>query len=224
MELGEKIRKARLDAGLSQRQLCGDAITRNMLSLIENGTAKPSMKTLNFLAEQLGKPIHFFLEDPADSRMLDAWSNLCQAEQAVAEGRYRLAESLLERIEGEAFRRQSLLLRSRIPGANRERICEQLPDLDEELFLRAQVAFDQGKWSRCLHLLEAMEGRPGQWNLLRGKLCVMQKDYEEAMAYLLRAEESKEVFALLEQCCREQEDYKQAYYYAVKQKETVWNG
>ena len=50
MELGEKLRKARLEAGLSQRQLCGEEITRNMLSLIENGSAKPSMKTLQYLA------------------------------------------------------------------------------------------------------------------------------------------------------------------------------
>ena len=34
MELGQKIRAARLEAGLSQRELCGDIITRNMLSLI----------------------------------------------------------------------------------------------------------------------------------------------------------------------------------------------
>ena len=32
MELGEKLRLARLEAGLSQRALCGDEITRNMLS------------------------------------------------------------------------------------------------------------------------------------------------------------------------------------------------
>ena len=37
MELGEKLRLARLEAGLSQRALCGDEITRNMLSRIENG-------------------------------------------------------------------------------------------------------------------------------------------------------------------------------------------
>ena len=43
MELGEKILQARLEAGLSQRQLCGEEITRNMLSLIEHGNAKPSM-------------------------------------------------------------------------------------------------------------------------------------------------------------------------------------
>lgn len=63
MELGEKLRQARLTAGLSQRQLCGEEITRNMLSQIEHGTATPSMKTLRFLAERLGKPISFFLED-----------------------------------------------------------------------------------------------------------------------------------------------------------------
>ena len=65
MELGQRLRQARMEAGLSQRQLCGDAITRNMLSQIENGTARPSMDTLAYLARQLGKPISFFLEEQA---------------------------------------------------------------------------------------------------------------------------------------------------------------
>jgi len=65
MELGEKIRQARLEAGLSQRRLCGGRITRNMLSQIENGSAKPSMDTLRYLAEKLGKSVSFFLEDDA---------------------------------------------------------------------------------------------------------------------------------------------------------------
>lgn len=63
MELGEKLKQARVAAGLSQRQLCGDTITRNMLSLIENGSAQPSMDTLRYLAARLQKPIHYFLED-----------------------------------------------------------------------------------------------------------------------------------------------------------------
>lgn len=66
MELGEKIFQARQAAGLSQRQLCGDTITRNMLSQIEHGTAKPSMGTLKILAERLGKPVSFFLEEELD--------------------------------------------------------------------------------------------------------------------------------------------------------------
>ena len=65
MELGEKIRAARLEAGLSQRQLCGNVITRNMLSQIENGAARPSMDTLRYLAERLGKTVSYFLEEQA---------------------------------------------------------------------------------------------------------------------------------------------------------------
>ena len=65
MELSQKLKQARLDAGLSQKALCGDRITRNMLSQIENGSARPSMDTLRYLATQLGKPLSFFLEEDA---------------------------------------------------------------------------------------------------------------------------------------------------------------
>ena len=63
MELGIRLKEARLALGLSQRQLCGDAITRNMLSQIENGSARPSMDTLKYLADRLGKPVSYFLEE-----------------------------------------------------------------------------------------------------------------------------------------------------------------
>ena len=89
MELGEKIRAARLEAGLSQRQLCGGVITRNMLSQIENGAARPSMDTLRYLAEQLGKSVSYFLEDqavtsPNQERMLLARSAFEAGDPAAA--------------------------------------------------------------------------------------------------------------------------------------------
>ena len=65
MELSQRIKAARLEAGLSQRQLCGDVITRNMLSLIESGRARPSMDTLRHFSQMLGKPISYFLEEDA---------------------------------------------------------------------------------------------------------------------------------------------------------------
>ena len=65
MELGQRLKQARLEAGLSQRQLCGEEITRNMLSQIENGSARPSMDTLRYLAARLGKSMGYFLEDQA---------------------------------------------------------------------------------------------------------------------------------------------------------------
>lgn len=65
MDLSQKLKQARLEAGLSQKALCGTRITRNMLSQIENGSARPSMDTLRYLAGQLGKPVSYFLEDDA---------------------------------------------------------------------------------------------------------------------------------------------------------------
>lgn len=218
MELGEKILHSRQAAGLSQRQLCGDAITRNMLSQIEHGTAKPSMKTLQYLAERLGKPVSYFLEDDRDNEALEDLTKLRRAEEALTQGKHRYAAELLEGVNGEPLRRQKLLLQAKLPGTDPEAICQQLPSLDDELFLRADAAFLQGKWSRCLHLLESMEERPGQWHLLRGKLCMAQKAYKQAVEYLLKAGETAEVYGLLEQCFRELEDYKQAYFYACKLK------
>lgn len=67
MELGQKLRQARLEAGLSQRELCGDTITRNMLSQIENGVVSPSIATLRILAQRLDRPMGFFLDEEAMS-------------------------------------------------------------------------------------------------------------------------------------------------------------
>ena len=94
MELGEKIRAARLDAGLSQRQLCGDAITRNMLSQIENGAARPSMDTLRYLAERLGRTVSYFLEEEAVTSPNQA--AMAQARSAFAAGNYAFALDHLE--------------------------------------------------------------------------------------------------------------------------------
>ena len=94
MELAEKLKSARLEAGLSQRQLCGDVITRNMLSQIENGSAKPSMATLQYLAQRLGKSVSYFLEEQAVvSPNLDAME---KARHAYEQKAYALALNALE--------------------------------------------------------------------------------------------------------------------------------
>jgi len=53
MTLGERIKEARLRRKLTQQELAGDLITRNMLSQIENNIAMPSMRTLAHLAKSL---------------------------------------------------------------------------------------------------------------------------------------------------------------------------
>lgn len=59
-EIGSKIRALRLSRHLTQSSLAGDCITRNMLSLIENGNAAPSLSTLSALAERLEVPVGYF--------------------------------------------------------------------------------------------------------------------------------------------------------------------
>ena len=94
MELGEKLRQARMEAGLSQRQLCGEEITRNMLSLIENGSAKPSMKTLQYLASRLGQSVSFFLEETAV--LSPNQEIMASARQLYDSGKYTEADRVLE--------------------------------------------------------------------------------------------------------------------------------
>ena len=63
MTLGQKLRQIRLSKGLSQSQVAGDCVTRNMLSQIENDQASPSMRTLEHLAQALGVSVGWLLSD-----------------------------------------------------------------------------------------------------------------------------------------------------------------
>lgn len=92
MELGEKLRQERLNLGLSQKQVCGDRITRNMLSRIENGQARPSMQTLQYLAGVLQKPVGYFLGEATaciNQPVMD------EARQAFSQGKYAKALRVL---------------------------------------------------------------------------------------------------------------------------------
>lgn len=82
MGIGKRIKDARKAAGLTQGQLCGEVITRNMLSLIENDKARPSTETLQHLATALSKPMSYFLEE-------DTVYSPNQAAMIAAEAAYR---------------------------------------------------------------------------------------------------------------------------------------
>ena len=225
MELGEKILRARQEAGLSQRQLCGDTITRNMLSQIEHGTAKPSMTTLQILAARLGKPVSYFLDEEtaAQSAVAQAWMQLRQAETAITQEKYLYAEELLKKVETDipALLRQKCLLLSRLPGVKPEELCRELPGLDEELLLRAKAALAEGNCKRALCLLEAVEAQEDpEVQLLRGEILLTQGRYAQAAECFHGAESTypSQTIPKLELCYRELGDFQKAYIYACKQK------
>ena len=61
LSLGKKIRQIRIDRKITQQELVGDFITRNMLSQIENDIATPSIKTLQYIADHLEVPLSFLM-------------------------------------------------------------------------------------------------------------------------------------------------------------------
>lgn len=95
-ELGRRLKEARLNKKLTQSEVVGDFITRNMLSQIESGAAMPSMKTLTYLSEQLSIPLSQLLDTPASS---DAAEDLNCAKRAFTAGNYPLAVTIAGRLE-----------------------------------------------------------------------------------------------------------------------------
>ncbi len=218
MTLGEKLKQARKAAGLSQKAVCGNTITRNMLSQIENGSANPSMSTLQYLAAQLGKPVGYFLgEEPqAPTPLLAAVSELERARHCIQAGKMREANQLLQALDPHVLpdwiRRQYLLLQAHFGRAD----TALLPSLDAELLLRAQAASDRGE--DPLPYLRCCEQPTAQWQLLMGKALLQAKNYTHAAECLYQAEAQfpHQAAAALEICYRELQNYEKAYFYACK--------
>lgn len=144
MTLGEKLRQARLEAGLSQRQLCGDTITRNMLSQIENGSARPSMDTLSAFARRLGKPVSWFLEE--DTVTSPNRQRMEQARDAFGREEYEAVIRELEHYES--------------PDATFDNEANLLRYLS--LVVLAEQAVENGKPVYARSLLEQANAAAGQ--------------------------------------------------------------
>lgn len=114
-QVGDRIRKARIDAGLSQAQLGAPHFTRAYVSAIELGKVRPAMKSLEFMADKLGKPTSYFLEDEAaDRRRKEREAAVAQSAQLVSEGNGAAAIEILERLlkQAQSTRERALLQRS----------------------------------------------------------------------------------------------------------------
>jgi len=198
MELGEKLRQARLEAGLSQRQLCGEEITRNMLSQIENGSARPSMATLQYFAARLGKPVAWFLEEDGavspNAQVMDA------ARLFYIQGQWAKAlQSLSEYQDPDPlFDREKQLLHALV------------------LLELAEQAASEGKKPYALSLLEQAETMLGESiyrnaEPLRKNICLRFRLQPEKAAELANAlPESPEERLLRSRAAREAGQYRRA--------------
>lgn len=193
MELGEKLKQARLEAGLSQRQLCGEEITRNMLSQIENGTAHPSVSTLQYLASQLGKPVSYFLEETA---LLSP--NLSCLEAAQKACRHQCWEEALEMLR--QFRKPDEVLEEEEKRLRFLCTCKA-----------AEQAMADGKAPYAAVLLQQMTGQGMEDTTERQRLLLLAKTGQVSLEQVVSALPSLDEELLLRgECALEQGNLKRA--------------
>jgi transcriptional regulator with XRE-family HTH domain len=61
--LGERVRAARRELGMSQAQLAGEELTKGFISQVEAGLVRPSLRSLQIIATRLGRSLDYFIGD-----------------------------------------------------------------------------------------------------------------------------------------------------------------
>lgn len=229
MSLGDRIRQARLELGLSQRQLGGEVITRNMLSLIESGSAVPSLQTLLYLSRQLQKPVGYFLEEETEE--LPNRQVMEQARTAYAKGDLEQALTALNgyRSPDVFFDAEEALLEALIcTSMAEEAISREKGSYALELLHRAEEAGERTPYDtpelrrrRLLALaqLQEVELPPDDRELLlRAESALGKKNFSRAAQYLEAAQnwETPKWNFLRGEVCRGIKEYQSAVAYYEK--------
>lgn len=98
MNLGEKIKEIRISKNITQKDLAGDKITRNMLSQIENGKASPSLDTLEYIAAKLELPLAYFFTESFNSFIYEKLSMIDGIYEAYKNKAYERCISLIKKL------------------------------------------------------------------------------------------------------------------------------
>ena len=99
MNIGEKIKKIRTAKLMTQSELAGSHITRNMLSQIENGSAQPSMATVTYIAQKLNVSPGFLLAGEEDEWLYFKSGEINNIKKAYADKNYRLCREICKNSE-----------------------------------------------------------------------------------------------------------------------------
>lgn len=211
MSLGERIRELRKEKKMTLQQLAGDAITKGMLSLIENNKAKPSMESLQHIASSLEVSVSDLLED----------SSSTEKKEIV-----RQAEELYKKLsypDTKIFSEILNLIAPHLPAKGRGYLDARLLDL------YTRIAYESGNpdWksycSRAITLYEEIQvaRRAASLRLFRISVKFREKQYEEALRQLLEERQSLEQQSVwTDPLSRLDYDYSEAvFYYAVGQQD-----
>jgi transcriptional regulator with XRE-family HTH domain len=141
--IGQRLKRLRLDRGLSQRELAAPGVSYAYISRIEAGTRQPSVKALRRLAANLGVSADYLETGSSIDPTADREIRLSDLELAVRLGEWQGVEEPLSAA-----------------------VAEALADGDRASALRARVALatlaaERREHSKAAELLEAaLEGEP----------------------------------------------------------------
>lgn len=96
MNIGEKIKELRVRRRMTQADLAGDTVSRNMVSLIENGRATPSVQTLEEIAAKLKVTPSFLMADKREQGILLKQEALSNIRIAFTGKNYRICADLCQ--------------------------------------------------------------------------------------------------------------------------------
>jgi tetratricopeptide (TPR) repeat protein len=168
-DVGQRIRHARKERGMSLADVGQNDLTRSFLSLVELGRSRISLRALSIVAERLDLPISYFLEDSVSGAATAIDLTLELAEADVARGD---AESALKKLKdldvSPALRPRRQYLRGKALtaiGAPRDAIVELRDGL--------AVAKDQDDGTMTAYLQHEM-----------GRALYATANYDEALGYL----------------------------------------
>lgn len=146
MTIGEKIKKLRTDKLMSQTELAGGEITRNMLSQIEHGSATPSLNTVNYIAARLNVSPGFLLADEDDEQLYLKHAEISNVKKAYTAGNFALCYDMCKNCQWRDDELTLILakcaLRVGVEEFSKGELHIALEMLDEALELCGKTIYD----------------------------------------------------------------------------------
>lgn len=108
MEFAQRLRKRRIDLGLSQADLAGESMSASYVSMLESGRRAPTRETARRLAERLDVDADFLLTgvgaaERTEARLLIAEAELLAGNGSLGDGLARV-EPLVEHVDADVAR------------------------------------------------------------------------------------------------------------------------
>jgi tetratricopeptide (TPR) repeat protein len=150
--LGQRIKSARLAAGLTQKDLAGDAMSTAYISRIEDGQRRPSVKALERMAHQTGTTVAALVVDEPAISNAELQLALDHAELALMSGDARTALERAIEIEAET--------ETETDGSTAEATAARALLSVDARYIRAAALEALGDLNQAIQLLEDITAKP----------------------------------------------------------------